>query len=193
MVTADQVSAVLVTRGDVDLQPILETLPFRNVIVWDNSQRQDLAVYGRYAAIDEALFDVVYVQDDDVILPADSIEALLAAYEPGHVVCNMPERFRHDFYDDHALVGFGAIFDRDLPRAAEARFLAANYTLDTRHFHRTFDVVFTALTPRILVDVAYAQLPWAEDASRMYRQPNHVGERQRMLDLALQVRDQAAA
>ncbi len=69
------VSAIIVTRGDVDLQPIIFSLPAEwEVIVWDNSPLQpyapsyvldnfprtrcvgpratgcdDLAVYGRYA------------------------------------------------------------------------------------------------------------------------------------------------
>mgnify|MGYP003694197939 CR=1 FL=1 len=49
-VTFDDVTACLVTRGDVDLTPILETLPYRNVIVW-GPEREELHVYGRYMAI----------------------------------------------------------------------------------------------------------------------------------------------
>ena len=48
------VSAVLVTRGNVDMTAIVESLPFDDVVVWDNSIRNDLGIYGRYAAIAEA-------------------------------------------------------------------------------------------------------------------------------------------
>src|SRR4051812_19761075 len=43
------VSAVLVTRGDVDMTPIIDSLPVDwDWLVYDNSdRRRDLAVYGR--------------------------------------------------------------------------------------------------------------------------------------------------
>src|SRR5689334_21850077 len=81
-----RVSACLVTRGDVPMQPILDSLPGEwEKIVWDNKQgpygidpngeqiwvrayRGDLSVYGRYAAIEFATGDLIWVQDDDVIV-----------------------------------------------------------------------------------------------------------------------------
>jgi hypothetical protein len=105
-----------------------------------------------------------------------------------HVVCNMPPEFRHDFYTDHALVGFGACFHRDAPERA-----FKNWPIwpggDIDFFHRTCDIVFTALTPRVLVDVPKTNLWWAEDESRMWRQPAHIEERTRMLELVKKVRD----
>ena len=56
------------------------------------------------------------------------------------------------------------------------------------HFRRTCDIVLTALTPRVLVDVPKENLPWAEGEERMYRQPEHVGERKRMLDTVMATR-----
>ena len=53
---------------------------------------------------------------------------------------------------------------------------------------RTPDVIFTTLTPRILVDVPYADREFASDPDRMWRQEGHVAERKRALDLALAVR-----
>ena len=42
MLDPAEVTACLVTRGDVDMQPILETLlPYNEVIVWDNSERPE--------------------------------------------------------------------------------------------------------------------------------------------------------
>lgn len=221
------VGACLVTRGDVSLNPILEAFDqfgFDEVVVWDNNHREDLAVYGRYAAIAETKSDLIYVQDDDVVLRADAIMHLVDLHEPGHVVCNMPQEFRHPFYAEHALVGFGAVFDRDLPEQAWHRFFEGYWDFGIRNplsplllktdgichtidetyarrahhqasfdaaFARTCDVIFTALTPRILADVPKTNLPWATDSDRMFRQPSHVGERQRMLELALSVRTAA--
>ena len=102
----------------------------------------------------------------------------------------MPPAFRHDFYDDHCLVGFGAVFERKLARDAFRRFWAGRDSrdVDWGWFSRTCDIVFTGRVPRILADVPYRNLPWATDDSRMYRQPEHVGERKRMLELVRSIR-----
>jgi len=152
------VTACLVTRGqEIDMDPILESLPaewevvlwMNGVAVWrwaSNANRwrsnsgqhfgyaADLSVYGRYAAIDHASHDLIYVQDDDVIVgdPQAIVDVWLRERDhliasraegfnawSGHVVCNMPPEFRHGGYHDSALVGFGACFYRD---AAERAF-----------------------------------------------------------------------
>jgi hypothetical protein len=104
----------------------------------------------------------------------------------------MPQEFRHDFYTDHALVGFGAAFHRDAPTRAFKRFndfdlrpLGMTDTADEflAWYRRTCDVVFTTLTPRVLVDIPKENLSYASDDNRMWKQPEHVGERARMLDL----------
>jgi hypothetical protein len=185
-----------------------------------------LSVYGRYAAIRYASHDLIYVQDDDCIV--SDPKAILDAYcvvsgysrlespaeqgpfSTGVVACNMPPEFRHSFYQDHALVGFGAVFHRDAPKKAfEAMFSKAGPDLEgnweeyikkgngylieianAEYFRRTCDIVFTALTPRALVDVPVTNLDHAYSENRMYRQPDHVDERRRMLELALKVRDE---
>lgn len=213
--TRDDVCAVIVTRGNVDIEPILRTLPTHwGWVVWDNSIENNLGVFGRYAGIERAVVaklddpadvrpgTLIYVQDDDCLLRPESFDALLGAWQPGHVVCNMPEPFRAH-YSDSALVGFGALFERDLPERAFARFARSQRTDYARDpdgprgaisalgaaWERCCDVVFTTLTPMIWVDVPYENLPYAYGADRMYRQAEHVGERARMLDLARQVRD----
>jgi hypothetical protein len=195
------VSAVIVTRGDCDLSEILDSLPRDwQKVIYDNSRREhDLSVYGRYAAIEECEHETIFVQDDDCVLAPESLELLrMTTDHPGAVIANMPQRFRDTgFYDDHCLLGFGAIFHRDMPAIALGKFaryfgtdnVVAAVDQDSGFLHRTCDVVFTSLTPRILLDLPYRDLPWATDASRMYRQPDHVGERARMLELCRQVRD----
>lgn len=224
------VSAIIVTRGNVDLSEILASLPVEwERVVWDNTGTcevydgpnrmvsrvaldvPDLAVFGRYAAIEHSSGDLIYVQDDDCVVedPQAIVEwwqrasvATMGAFvqdDRDFLVANMPPQFRHDFYADHSLVGFGACFHRDLPGRAFTRFALSSHAngalawgtdgLTTDLFDRTCDVVFTALTPRVLVDVPYRDLPWASDPDRMWKQPEHVGERARMLELALRVRE----
>jgi hypothetical protein len=225
------VSAIIVTRGDIDISEILTSLlsVVDEVLIWDNSGEvqilvehpqirwlnyggPDLAVYGRYAAIEYASGDLIYVQDDDCVV--SDPQALIRKWKDTRnagligktgvlnlhsdtdtfVVANMPQPFRHDFYSDHCLVGFGAVFHRDLPKRAFERFRAEWHWDDTESkyeewLNRTCDVVFTALTPRVIVDVPYENLSWADGPDRMYRQREHVAERTRMLELVRQVRD----
>ena len=204
-------SVVIPTRGDVDLTEIIASYDniADEVLIWDNSKREDLSVYGRCAMIAEARNDLIVTQDDDCII-SDPMAIVDAWWDKWHyaenyhpmggdkgVVCNMPPEFRHDLYTEHALVGFGAVFHRDAPKRAFTRMAQATKTIHTGGprldevyaFNRTCDVAFTTLTPRVLVDVPRRNLWWAEDTTRMYRQANHVHERQKMLELCLQIRD----
>jgi len=214
------VSAIIVTRGDVDLAPVLDSLPDDwEQIVWDNSGGisvldpdfpggfahdavRDLSVYGRYAAIEYAAHDLIYVQDDDVIVsnPQEIVdtwkwERVMAdtphlRSDPNILVANMPQEFRHAGYTDSCLVGFGACFHRDLPRKAFGRFDPPSQRVTSDMFERTCDVVFTTLAPaRGLVDVPITHREFASDPARMWKQPGHVAERARMLELARKVRD----
>lgn len=240
-----RVSAVIPTRGNVDMQPVLDSLPADwEIIVWVNGECvttypagvartpiphppappghwPDLAVYARYAAIEHASNELIYTQDDDVIVsdPQAIVDKALVwdgtawvmrlprADEGGpKLVANMPQEFRHDGYTDSCLVGFGACFHRDAPARAFERFMAWDgwsvirgmdindvvYQIKgdvSSDFERTCDVVFTTLTPRVLVDVPKTDREFASDPDRMWKQPSHYGERTRMLELARKVRD----
>ena len=235
------VSAIIVTRGNVDLQVQVDALPKEwEVLIVNNARGEivvkspgdsfvgeiiksglpDLSVYGRYAACEFATYRQIYVQDDDCIVsdPTRITEAWFEqcpsisigwersySNQPYHgVVCNMPERFRHSFYEEHALVGFGASFERDAPKRAFERFWDRQGWLshplggfkdeteeaveERQLFMRTCDMVFTALTERHLVDVPHEDMPFASDPDRMWKQPDHQGDRNRMLDKILTIR-----
>jgi hypothetical protein len=207
-----KVAACLVTRGDVDIDPVLASIPTDwEIIIWDNSALENLSVYGRYAAIDFTDAELIYVQDDDVFVSnPDAIRGEWQKecnewYRTEHLytegtkppwpglVANMPQAFRHDGYTDSCLVGFGACFHRDAPGKAFERFAAANGNAieftDTPMWRRTCDVVFTALTPRVLMEIEKIDREFATAPERMYRQPGHVAERREMLELARRVRD----
>lgn len=188
------ITAIIVTRGNVPLDRIAASLPHRwELIVWDNSARTDCGVYGRYAAIEEATHQRIYVQDDDCLIDA---EAVAAAYEPGRLVANMPASRWRD-YPDSTLVGWGAVFDSWLPGRAFAEFSRSLFA--SRPNSRTIaevstaarrrcDVVFSALTPRTVIDVGFEHLPWAELPDRNFRQPGHKSERDRVLGLCRAIR-----
>ena len=169
------VTAVIVTRGDCDLTAIKESLKcFKETWVYDNSKQPDRGVWGRYAYVNHLDPNTVfYTQDDDCLVenPAE----ICLYYEPGTVTCNMPPEYRSNYADGMgiALVGFGAIFDSRLARAAFEQYNASSQPLDDL-FRRECDRVFTALNQTKLVDLPFDHLPNAHGMDRLYRHVDHL-------------------
>ena len=175
--------AVLVTRGDVELTKIVDSLHHAirhaqlletpSVVLWDNSCHLDFGPFGQYIAATRELFtELLYFQDDDCITDPAQI---IAAWEPGKIVCNMPAEFRANYENQpDKLMGFGSCFERSLIRPTFERYF--------RHFAidpvllREPNRIFTGLNQdRIkLVDVPKRDLPWATAPNRLYRQPDHL-------------------
>ena len=153
------VSCVIPTRGNVDLTEILESLAWcDDVIVWNNAEREDLGIYGRYAAIAEAKHDVIITQDDDLVVTG--WPQLLAEYEPGVLTVNYPQPW------DIPWVARGAIFDRDLPEQAFALYFGS-FDMDKDFTHWMCDGIFALLTPHRAVDYGSRDLSWCNDAGRV--------------------------
>ncbi len=206
--TGKRIGAVLVTRpGGLDLEPIVATFPEEwPVLIWRNGERfeyrtgpgeweisdggADLGVFGRYAGVSVLRAfgaDVVYVQDDDCLI---DVEKVAGEYMPGRLVANMPQSRWAD-YPDSTMVGWGAVFDSNLPHRAFDWWRSAYPSCDVKQFERTCDVVFSALTSRTVIDVGFSHLPYAEQDDRMHRQPGHKAERDLMLDLCRRLRNGA--
>lgn len=181
------VSACLVTRGDVDLSPIIDEIveaDITDIVVYDNSIERDVAVFGRYAAMKKAIYNLIYVQDDDVLVPAAEISRLVEAHEGG-VTMLWPEAYiASETYRDSGMVGFGAVFEEEVAWEAFRAFLSAFPDEEWGFFCRRCDNVFTGLTRPLkrlyTKDVKY--LPWWDAENRMFRQPEHAVER----DLAIE-------
>jgi len=154
------------------MDPILKTLPYTDVIVWDNSKRDDLGIYGRYAAIEEAKHDLIYVQDDDLLVTCH--DELLQSYEPGRVLCNYPEPW------DIPWVARGAIFQRDMPKAAFARYFA-KYPMDNYFTHHACDGIFTLLSDCKVVDYGSVDLPHGFDDGRVSTSPGWYDDKRPMI------------
>lgn len=158
------VSCVIPTRGDCDLSLIIESLAWcDDIVVWDNSKRKDEGLYGRYAALQFARHDIVVTQDDDVLVTC--WPELLGAYQPGVLTVNYPEPW------DVPWVARGAIFDRDLPAKAFARYFRA---FEEDEFFRRYacDAVFGLLTENVrVVDFGSEDLPHAFRDGRISTSP----------------------
>lgn len=160
------VTAVIVTRGDVDLGPCLSSIDVETIIIASGNG----GVWERYrAAIERVSSGLVYTQDDDCVVDA---AAVIAQHQPGKVTSNMPQWKRHEYPDEIALVGWGAVFEPHLAVEAFARYRAFFPQDDL--FRRECDRVFTGLSPLKLIDVPFSHLPHAHGKERLGAQPEHL-------------------
>lgn len=173
MTSPEYVTVCIPTRGDQikQMDRILESLIFENVILWDNSVNRDWKCAGRYLAAMQAPTDIVMFQDDDVLLPEETQWALLAEYEEGVCVANWAHGDNPDGYDDLPLVGAGAIVDRGLCFDGIVQY-SALYPLDEA-FQFEADFIVGALYP----EFRHVYLPFeinydiAQHPSRLANQP----------------------
>ena len=228
------VSVCIATRGDVPLRPIFLSIPRGWEIVWWNngdgtvtvtnsdaenfvdvqySGVPDLGPHARFAAIEYASHDLIYCQDDDVIVsdPQAIVDEWIAncvwrvipeSLRPGplgyaservdgdHLVANMPLEFR-PHYPDSCMVGFGGAFHRDVPERAFSRFFAYHHNMSRTDplFLRESCRIVTTLATRVLVDVLKTDMPYASDPNRLWKDKDHIKYRDEALALAREVRD----
>lgn len=207
MITADQVCAVLVTRGDVNLDPIRETLPYGDIVIWDNGAFAklksfgDFRVFGRYMGILETRKSYIYFQDDDCIVR--NHEQLIEAWEPGKVVGNFrKDAARERYFHDSTLLGWGSLFERELPFRAFFRY-ARYFPIDEEFmFGLGAEFTWPILTPskKVIVEIAEGgAVEWLDEngavfarADRMSNQPGFYEEMERVMQRAREVRDHDA-
>lgn len=174
MVDPNRVTACLVTRGDVDLDPILDSLIFGRTIIWNNQERPDWKVAGRYWAALEAPTPWVYWQDDDTIVPEQTQRELCHAGAAHPVVANWGHGENPDGYEDLPLVCGGAIaykyaawdaicrygaeYPLDEAFMYECDFVVGALYRDWRHVHLPFEIRDVAYNGRRLADQ-----PWQKD------------------------------
>lgn len=167
------------------MERILNSLiGYGEVVVWDNSERFDAKTAGRYYAAGLASKDVVYFQDDDVLVPRETQEALLEAYEPGVVTAVYGHGENPDGYDDLPLVHGGAILDKQLAFDALDRY-TEHFPMDDGFYYEA-DFVAGILYPKFKhLDLPYEiNMPVAQHPSRLCNQPWQ-------RDLKLQITNQA--
>lgn len=169
------VDAVIVTKGDVNLYPIRQTLShFEKVVVWDNSKGPNMGPFGQFLAATYLCSSrLVYFQDDDCTTSPDSI---VSAWEPGKIVCNMGCEGHEKNYVNRKdkLMGFGSCFERELIKPTFEEFWK-HYPIDYVTW-REPGRIFTAMNHESIkvVNVPVCNLPWATDSDRLYRQADHI-------------------
>ncbi len=148
------------------MTPILESLPYDDIVVYDNSARPDLKAYGRYAAIRDAVHDLIYVQDDDCVVHPDTLDLLERTYN-GTPVVNAGKPGSVDV----PWVGFGALFHRDHPQVFHQIYWD-RWGMDDL-FYNYCDPQFTVPAGAQTIVGGYTDLPYALDPSRTSMSPEH--------------------
>lgn len=180
--TADDVTAVIVTRGDVPLDDVLASLKpvfGDRIVVWDNSERDaDLKVYGYFAALREVETEYAYTQADDAIVDAQALIDCWRAVDEDRIVLNVAD-------GDTPWISFGGLFRKNLPNAAINRYIDAFH--DGQLHDDVFkwcEVIFCELTPWRNVDLGKVDLPHFTNANRMEHQKDHYTEQSRVREKA---------
>ncbi len=196
MLQPDQVTAVIVTRGDVDLTPVLESLIFDDVIVWDNSVEADLKTLGRYAAIAMGRNTVYYSQDDDIIHTPENQLRIISEYKPGVLTgCMWPEwslgayqQGIQNGYDDLVFAGSGSVWDGQTVRTALDSYL--DHFPSDDFCNLWADTIVGVIAPTKQLDIRFDALPCAEDDNRMCNLPDAVAQKTEAITRARWVRDE---
>jgi len=193
MIDPKQVTAIIVTKGDRAITPVLDSLScFGVVSVWDNLRCRDRKVFERYLAAFSALTDFIYVQDDDCLVDG---ARHCREYDPasGELLCNMLKGHQADYlnWPGVSLVGWGSIFPRSMVDFSP---YLSRYSEDDL-FYRECDRVFTYLNRQKtrLIDIGVTHLEIAHGKDRLSLDPRH-GNHMREIYQRLQgIERQAAA
>lgn len=195
MLSPSDVSAVIVTKGDVDLAPILDSLIFPDIVVWDNSVQANEMTYGRVLAAGKARSEIVYSQDDDIIHSPENQMKILASYRQDYLTgCMWPEwsagakaQGIENGYDDLVFPGSGSITHRELWFDCAQEYLA-EWPFDD-FFRLWSDTIIGVIAPTIQLDIRFGELPQADLKNRMAHLPNAVELKTEAIRRARDIRD----
>lgn len=196
MPSPSEVSAVIPTRGDVDLALVLDSLIFDDVVVWDNSiESRDAKTWARTLAIGRAKHPVIWSQDDDIVHTPENQQRIIDSYEPGMLTgCMWPEWSEgaraqgiEDGYDDLVFAGSGSVFHRSLP-SHHATAYFEHYPFDD-FFRLWADTIIGVLAPTKQLDIRFEALPCAELPNRMCNLPDAVAQKTEAIRRAREIRD----
>lgn len=166
-----KVSAVIPTRGDVDLAPIVNKLRSYPEIASIQFVIGDTP-FNRYAAMMKSDAEYFYTQDDDCVT---DLRPIIDAYEPLFVVNAMTPQHAAQYPGRQTLIGFGALFHR----ANLACFTDYPWPQDAL-FYRESDRIFPTVNRCKTVFPDIEILPQANAANRLWKQPDHLRAKEEM-------------
>ena len=186
----DQVSAVLITRGDQPemIERIIETLPYDEVLVWDNSVRPNHRIASRYIGAMEAKHDVIYSQDDDCLFRHHA--ELCAEYEPGVTTAVYGHYPVEGGYGDLPLPCGGILFDRRDTVRAWHEVVDVCADMPDEHVEAYADFGVGVLVPFKQVHLPFEiNMEIAQGPERLCNQPWAADAKERVTNRARAIRD----
>lgn len=198
-------SVVIVTRGDVDLEPVVEPYSsFDHTLhIYDNSLERDLKVYGRFVGVKMAKHKTIMFQDDDVILPEITIRSLLARYDIEKklgnevMVANDAHGENPGGLEDVALTAAGAVVSKTLIAKTWAKWnvwcdcTLPNLPAAPDGYIGTLyecDFLFGLICPHVTLNLPYTNR-WPNHGNRLCDQPWQEPLKRAYVKLGRQVRD----
>lgn len=207
---------MLLTKGDTDIDAQLdslshyartlvrfplETMPAVKITHPDGTHswgfqhkgwtHEDMKILGRYEAAKFTDCPVIYFQDDDVLVPREAQDALLAAYIPGTITCSMYDAWIEGMgYTDLAMVGLGAFVGNGLWQTAFSRWHERYGSVYSERLLLDPDFIFGTLTPFNRLDVGGEDhiLTVASDPSRLSLQPGQHERKYETINMARDLR-----
>ncbi len=169
MLNPRSVSAIIPTRGDVDVCRIYESLRVHPEIGEVRFVIGDTP-FNRYREMMDSTAEVFYTQDDDCVT---DLRPLFEAYDPEFIVNAMTVEHAAQYPGNQTLIGFGALFHGSLVRKA---FHSWNWQRDAL-FYRESDRIFPTVNPHKTVFPKIEILPHASAPNRLWKQPDHLAAR----------------
>lgn len=166
-----KISAVIPTRGDVSLGPIIDRLQeypeIDEIII-----RIGDTPFNRYRAALHAKNDVIFTQDDDCLT---DIRPLIDAFDASVIVNAMTVQHAAQYPGRQTLIGFGVLFDRAMMNCL----YLTGFERDAL-FYRESDRIFATVNFHKTVFPRIHILPHAHNPNRLWKQPDHVAARMAM-------------
>ncbi len=196
MLQPDQVSAVIITKGDVDLADVIASLVFDDVVIWDKScEPVDYGLFSRTLAAARAKNLVIYSQDDDIIHTAENQRRIIYEYQPGVLTgCMWPEwsagaraQGIEGGYDDLVFAGSGSVWDQ--PTVLRAAGIYLDHFPEDDFFWLWADTIIGVIAPTKQLDIRFEALPCAENPNRICNMEDTVALKTEAVRRARLVRD----
>lgn len=202
------ITAVIITRGDTDLEQTIKDLPYGEVIVDCNGEIRkygwmgrgykvidthlDRKVFNRYVAAEYAKNDVIYFQDDDVRLPDHQglLDAFNSRRHLGDWVANtQPGLDDAQGYHDLALVGCGSLVPKGIWKEAWDKYTPTGAEEDRiERFELDCDFIFGVLSHWEKVSLGLDVLDVASADNRLWRQPGQMEGKHESINFARETR-----
>jgi hypothetical protein len=154
-------------------------------ITYNNALMPDLMTYGRFAAVEAARTELVYLQDDDCV--QRDAAGLLAMHRPGQITAVWGHGKTPAGYDDVAIFPGGAIVERDLALRSFDEYLH-RWPMD-RDFFAYCDFIFGCVTPSVQLHMPFEIRDLARNGRRLADQPWARESKCRVTGRARYVRD----